>query len=107
MEITSKFKIGDLICHKYDISDDQKNAMEVIEVQTVTCSAGTQVFYHCRPIVALKEFDGYDEMRNKIYKWKVCHGILTKDTNSYQRYREDEVIECDEETYNLIKGLRK
>ena len=47
--ITPKFNVGDKLRHKHN-SNNEKNAIEylVIQVDTATCIAGTQIMYGCR-----------------------------------------------------------
>jgi len=63
MELQTKFKVNDLVTSKYSNPHPAKKekgtfdrflCFEVIEVKTVTCSAGTQTFYHLRAIHALQ-----------------------------------------------------
>lgn len=64
MTIETKFKVNDLVCSKYqkvnELPESPKHnfeqfmGWEVIEIQAVTCSAGTQIFYILRAIHAIK-----------------------------------------------------
>ncbi len=64
MNIETKFKINDLVQHKFAKlatlkgMNDSKSAIkfyEVLYIHTETCSAGTQVFYRCRPYYPIFE----------------------------------------------------
>lgn len=50
MNIKTQFDIGDVVEGKF-IKGHSKSFVEFIvtELQTVSCSAGTQEIYHCRP----------------------------------------------------------
>jgi hypothetical protein len=76
MKIETKFKVNDLLKGKYDYQgEDVIMAMEVIEISTVTCCAGTQIFYTIRQIMAQKEFKKpYD--KSSEYFWKIGHAIM-------------------------------
>lgn len=99
MEIKSKFSINDLLTHKYERRGEKKvTALEVINIITETCSAGTQIFYVCRPLVA----------SNLAYtgepKWHVSFGILRSESTDMAivKLREDELIAATEEISNII-----
>lgn len=101
MNITTAFKVNDLVAYKYGHStDEMKSIAEVIEVQTVTCSAGTQVFYHCRRIFLRRDF-----FKNEQEKWVVSYGIAGERRDiPYDRYREDELIECPDDVKELLEA---
>ncbi len=100
MKIETKFNINDLTQRKYDRPDDTVVILEIMEIKPIICIAGAQVFYTARTIL----------MHNKIsykkgaetYKWVIERAIPTGD--SYQSFREDELIPCPNEYKKIILG---
>lgn len=107
MKTETKFNVNDIIQHKYDCGfEDGKKCMEVIEIVTQTCSAGTQIFYYVRHLMAVKRETGYGA--DKKIQWEIAHGTNKDQTdNGLKKYREDEVTECEKETYDIITGIIK
>lgn len=92
MNIELKFKVNDLIQHKYN---KQKmgvlQAYEVLQIQTETCYAGTQVFYMCRAIILNIEKD-YTKDGTKKY-WSLAHAINSNHSQmAWDKFREDELV---------------
>lgn len=103
MKLTTKFEVNDLIKHKYNTpGKDSVAILEVMEIITQTCYAGTQVFYLCRAIILTKEFTGFNKEDDR--KWVVGHSI-SKDSNkiSWERYREDELISINKDEEEIFK----
>jgi hypothetical protein len=46
MKIDNKFQIGEIL--KAKIDDTGNTKYHVVEIKTLTCPAGTQIYYHCR-----------------------------------------------------------
>lgn len=105
MEITTKYSIGDIINLKWNKTGDIANRgkstarYEVLFIDINTCSAGSQIFYMCRPIVITTKEIGYVE------EGKTVTTVLPSDTVDISkcRFREDEVIDCDPETLELLR----
>lgn len=98
MEIKTKFNVHDLLVHKYDM--DKINsviALEVLQIKTESCYAGTQVFYDCRAIIANKS--------SKDDRWHIGHSVILSEDNKtgWKKYREDELLPASKETINLLK----
>lgn len=100
MKIETEYSINNLLQHKFDTkNNDQIAILEVIEVHTVTCSAGTQNFYNCRPIVI--NFNTF----SRASKPSVNH--TNGNDSTYIKYREDELIEAKQEYIDIILGKVK
>jgi hypothetical protein len=98
MEIKTKFKVGDLVKHKYDKDDTHTFYLnEIMNVITETCYSGTQVFYLCRGIYKSRRYrNDYDRSEsNENYEYAIFHQVRGESSNSlnsgYQKYREDEL----------------
>ena len=101
MTIVTKFQINDLLRHKYGNGFEREFAgkrtvrYEVLYISTETCSAGTQIFYTCRPITVVSTKRGHG-IEDDIVSVDVQVADLAD--LSRCKFREDEVIECDPET---------
>lgn len=107
MEIKAKFEINDLTKAKYDTAHKgQTILLEIMFINTETCSAGTQIFYTCRVIVIMKEFK-HSYSKEGAYTWEVAHGINNKQDNAtgYQKYREDELIPATSDLLDIVHGV--
>ncbi len=95
MKIETKFDINNLVKRKFDSDyNHSKCCLEVMEVITQTCYAGTQVFYLCRSIILNKEFE-HEYKKDGNFKWVICHGVSQEEnTLAWRKYREDELIEA-------------
>ena len=107
MQIETNHGVGDLIRHKFQKQEDdgrQALAYEILEVRTVTCYAGTQVFYECRGLIGIYKSD-YAEGKNVKKLVNIAHDIslFTKD-KEMQRFRGDEIVECPKEIADLIRA---
>jgi hypothetical protein len=106
MNITPKFKINDIIKLKHsrdwDPDDSFREAVryEVIYIATETCSAGTQIFYSCRPMQVTESAYRSNDKVGTSSQVKVMDAVDFLRT----RYREDEVVPCDPVTLAIIKG---
>jgi hypothetical protein len=103
MKIETKFDVNNLVKRKFDAdTKDGFVAMEVMEIVSQTCYAGTQVFYSCRHIYAKREFKGFGE---KEFTWSVGHGVSKEDAQmGWQKYREDELVEAPQNQIDIILG---
>jgi hypothetical protein len=103
MEINTKFNINQLVKRKYDVDcKDTVSAMEIMEIQSQTCYAETQIFYQCKMIVAKKEFENKYHAPDK-YTWSIGHEIGTGDgSKGWHLYREDELVYCSKEILDII-----
>lgn len=105
MEIKTKYAVNDLVKHKYQsiqLNGDDL-CYEVLEIKTHTCYAGTQVFYDCRAIVKQIEKEPFSLEVKPEGKYSIGFSIA-RDTNSMgtEKFREDELIDCDEQLKNQI-----
>lgn len=105
MKIESKFSVNDLVKRKTDI--DPKNKMyiiQVMEVQSQTCYAGTQVFYLCRTLIFEKEYKKRFTEEGE-FEWKVAHGVSVNSAQTgWTKYREDELSEAPKEAIEILKS---
>lgn len=107
MYIKTRFDVNNLVRHKFDNhGDKEKFAFEVMEIGSNTCYAGTQIFYTCRPIVVIKEFKvKYKE--DGEFTWEVYHTSYKNNESGLERLREDELVELEQETVDIILGAIK
>ena len=108
MKIETKFDVNNLVVSKYQrnpIAAKSKNDLvccfEVIDVNTGTCMAGTQVFYVCRSIHGIADTDYVDGKRVTTYK---DFSIGTTPKGEYTTFREDELIGAPQEVIDLVLG---
>lgn len=117
MELKSKFNVNDLLVRKYDKgSEELKMALEVLEIHSQTCYAGTQFFYQCRIIVLEKERETKigiawlskeerEEKEKQPRAWTIRHGQSRQEGQlGWERYREDELQECPSEIQEQIQS---
>lgn len=112
MTIETKFKINDLVQHKFAKSptlkgmNDLKTSIkffEVLYIHTETCSAGTQVFYRCRPYYPIVE-NAYKADSEII---DIGFGIGQNGTEGTSYFREDELKPMSNEDktfYGVVAG---
>lgn len=104
MKIETAFDIHNIVKRKFDTDGpDETCAFEVMEVISNSCYAGTQVFYLCRQLVAVRK---YDIKRNED-RWVNGHAINRQDDSStgWLKYREDELIAAPQEVIDVFLGL--
>ena len=108
MKIETKFDVNNLVISKYQrnpITQKSKNDLlccfEVIDINTGTCMAGTQVFYVCRSIHGITNTDYVDGKRVTTYN-DFAAGSNQK--GEYITIREDEIIEAPKEVIDLVLG---
>ena len=103
MTIETKFNIGDLVQHKYQRAaiGQQAVGFEVIEIQAINCYAAAQIFYTCRPLHVITEFDWQTKTKSIT---DVVSG-RPKD-NEYCKFREDELKVCAEEIVKEILNTK-
>lgn len=92
MTIETKFKVGELIKHSFQVNTSKVHQfLLVMEVVAQVCYGGTQVFYLCRPLVLKKGSGDLLELK-KDQEWESYHGI-GKDMfdTGWKKYREDEL----------------
>lgn len=111
MNITTAYRINDLVQHKYDrttIEGGDRSCMEVLYISTETCSAGTQVFYTVRPIHVVQTKDYSEVQTNGRYpmKLEVRHAFYPNNvgTQGSARFREDELIPCNRELAAIVRN---
>lgn len=105
MEINSKFNIYDLVQRKFETeSKEMSVAYEIMEVVTQSCYAGTQIFYQCAPLFAIKQYkDAW--RKDGEFSIHIAHGIPKQSNEtSWQKYREDELIDLTEPMKELFKN---
>lgn len=101
MKIETKFDINNLIQHKFDNEAAENHiVLEILDIHTDTCYAGTQIFYYVRPIILKKNFGGRG-MNDLKWSTSSSVGANGRDTGVV-RYREDELIECDQKWIDII-----
>ena len=105
MNIQSKFDINDILVQQFSRkSQTYFQALQVLEVVTQSCYAGTQVFYFCRPIIGHREVELFKEKRD--YVWRIDHGLSKNDHEmGWQKYREDELLKAPQEILDIITQI--
>ena len=107
MKIETKFDVNNLVVSKYqrNVIASEKNdslcCLEVIEVKTGTCMAGTQVFYVCRPIHGITEKEFID---GKMVKKFVDFNMAFTSSGEYCTCREDELVAAPDDVIDLVLG---
>lgn len=108
MKIETKFDVNNLIVSKYQRNPAAKNpkvdplvCFEIIDINTGTCMAGTQIFYVCRCIHGIITTDYVDNKKVTTYQDFIT-GATTK--GEYVTFREDEVVEAPKEVIDLVLG---
>jgi hypothetical protein len=106
MEIETRFNVNDLVQRKFDNQSNKgRRCLEIMEIAVQVCYTTVQIFYLCKPIVAIQETEGYGD--NKKISWQVGHGIGKEDNSlGWYKYREDELVPTDEETIKIITGTK-
>lgn len=118
MEIKTKYNIGDILSHKFKTADTwEKDSSwsseqttlvhEVKDINTNTCCAGTQVFYHMRPLHVIyriiKEKDKPDRL-----EYKGAQPGFHKENNGLIIMREDDLKpSSDQIVKDIMSGLPK
>ena len=108
MNTKTAFEINSIVRHKFGKEKTKFNTRtitryEVLYINTETCSAGTQIFYRCRPILITESKDYED-------KTQVIHDVHVADVTPVNRaggqgeclFREDELLPCDEAMLKII-----
>lgn len=108
MNIKTAFDINSIVRHKFGGTKTGYGSKtiiryEVLYIGTETCSAGTQIFYRCRPI-QITERDDFKEPS------VVVHDVIVSDMTPANRaggqgecfFREDELLPCDEKMLRII-----
>lgn len=108
MKIETKFDINNLVVHKFQRNPletksktDLLCCFEVIDINTGTCMAGTQIFYDVRVIHGIKSTE-YVDGEKKI-TWK-DFSASSNSKGEYIRMREDELVAAPKELVDLILG---
>lgn len=108
MIIQTKFNVNDLIVSKYQRNPISQTSeiesvycFEIIDINTGTCMAGTQVFYVCRSIHGILSIDYIDGKKVKSYK-DFLIGSGAK--GEYTTLREDEIVVAPKEVIDLVLG---
>jgi hypothetical protein len=103
MKIETEFDVHNLVKRKFDKNTtDTVQLLEVMAIKSDTCYAGTQIFYHCRSVVAHKNFK-HEFSKTGDYEWSIGHGVNNdSDRLAWRQYREDELVDAPEDEMNLI-----
>ena len=103
MKTETKFNIYDLVNRKYERNAKNKlSGMEIMEVFTQTCYAGTQVTYLCRALYCMKEF-GHSYKEEGEFNWIIVHGTSKEEhTTGWKKYREDELVPAKKEFIDAV-----
>lgn len=103
MKIETKFEINNLVKRKFDSDyENSRCCLEVMEIISQTCYAGTQVFYLCRSIILNKQFE-HEYKKEGAFKWVILHNVSQEENNlGWRKYREDELIEAPNEIIDII-----
>src|SRR5262245_56378563 len=102
IQINPQFDINNLLITKYHNHNKNKIiCFEVMEVQTQTCSAGTQIFYLCRLLIAEKLF--------RSEEWTVGIGMSGPhgEESGLKKFREDELVQAPDEVIYILLGTEK
>lgn len=105
MAIEPKYKIGDVLQRTLSRHTNWKlTALQVMEIITQTCYAGTQIFYLCRVIhIQLSKRHDFDADRQA--EWIVGHGVSNSNGGwGVQKYREDELEAADKKVLEIINN---
>jgi len=115
MNIKTKFDVGSFAIHKHQslgerygmggIKEEIIPLMEIMDIISEVCYAGTQVFYLARIIQLEKSVSTYDN--NKV-TWS--SGYSQNHINSFQgtgyyKYREDELVPCPKDIVKKLKSI--
>jgi len=108
MNTKTAFDINSIVRHKFGGAKTRYGSKiivryEVLYISTETCSAGTQIFYRCRPI-QITEQENFKEPS------VVIHDVISSDMIPVNRaggqgecfFREDELLPCDEAMLKII-----
>jgi hypothetical protein len=102
MIVETKFNIGDLLKHKYSRdTTGHISAVEVLDVKTHTCMAGTQVNYSCRAIQGRLKKSFLDD--TSVGEWEVFFGVAPDD--GIMSLREDELAVLPDNLKEVIQNL--
>ena len=103
MKIETKYSVGDIVKHQFQTPSERfMHGLEVLELQSQTCYAGTQVFYLCRHIVFHKMNDKWKDATE--IHWSIAHEYGSSDNQTgYRKYREDELTVLDEGFLSLLE----
>jgi len=112
MNIQTEFNIGNIVLEKFNSFNPTKSGIIkykglcIVYITSETCSAGTQIFYHCRILLALREGKFPAEPDNII---SVEFGRADGDNRStlmetMVKIREDELKKCPKD---IEKEFRK
>lgn len=99
MNITTVYNIGDLVQQKFQAYKSHLY-FEVIDTQTSTCTAGTQVFYVVRPLIGQRDF-----LKGERQITDFLPG--GHDRQEYNKYREDELKPCSEWLLDIVDKINK
>lgn len=119
MNIETKYEIGNIVVHKYH--DDKSYAKEVFskqmtiiayevkDIDTNTCSAGTQVFYRLRPLhVTYNVINEKDQPERREYKSVELGFHKEGGVMGYTQFREDDLkFAPDDITKDVLSSLNK
>ena len=107
MEIKTKFNVNNLVISKYQKDPVKRNnselfcCYEVIDINTQTCMAGTQIFYIVRPIHGFITNEYKEGKRESKF---TDFNIASYQNREYATIREDELVEASKEIIDLVLG---
>lgn len=85
--VEPKYKIGDILIHK--LAGKEESRMFVEQIETATCSAGTQIFYIGK--IWTKQYGDYKSLTRNQFKFNEIE-IAGKDmTNRIDNLKENEL----------------
>lgn len=100
MQIQTAFAINELTQQKFT-GVQSLLFFEVIEINTVTCSAGTQNYYICR--VQHPDYDSMFSAKKKL----IGFNPGSKGDREYFKFREDELIPASQAVHDAIAKLKE
>lgn len=106
MNITTRFNVNDLVQSKFQLPGSM-DFMEVIEISSVTCSAGTQNYYIVRAYKPKYKFrfttkEGIMGEENQVERFDMAS---RGEHVEYAKIREDELMPAAKEVGDKLKEL--
>ncbi|MGL4631557.1 MAG: hypothetical protein ACRCVT_10160 [Leadbetterella sp.] len=105
-----KFKLGDLVHRKYEFSDDNVVFLEVMQINIVQSSNGTEIDYYCRAMLLKKEYKS-PYLKSGDFKWELVAAIWNKPSDNnvlgFTRLIESELVLLPEKYLSIIYSLQE